>query len=145
MLYFAYGSNMDPTQLRERVGEVGRGVTGILNRYELRFNKRSVHDEYGRANLIVDPRATTEGVLFELTDEQFTQMDRKEGSGYQRHDIAVQVGGNTRKAQTYFATAEFVVDGLHPSNEYLGHILDGAHEHRLSEAYIEKIRILALL
>ena len=108
MLYFAYGSNMDSVRLRERIGEVNDGIIGILNGYELRFNKRSVKDEYGRANLIAEPNAITEGVIFELTDEQFALMDRREGNGYRRHSVSVRIGSNTREAQTYLATTEFI-------------------------------------
>lgn len=143
MLYFAYGSNMDLEQLRERIGEVKDGAPAILNGYELRFNKRSVKDEYGRANLIIEPDVITEGVIFELTKKQFTQMDRREGEGYQRRDISVQVAGDVREAQTYFAVADFIADGLRPSNEYLVHILDGAREHLLSNSYMEKIKTIA--
>lgn len=137
MLYFAYGSNMDSVRLRERIGEVNDGIIGILNGYELRFNKRSVKDEYGRANLIAEPNAITEGVIFELTDEQFALMDRREGNGYRRHSVSVRIGSNTREAQTYLATTEFITEGLSPSEKYLRHILDGAQAHGLSELYIK--------
>jgi len=144
MLYFAYGSNMDFAQLQERVGDVKDGVVGILNGYELRFNKRSVKDEYGRANLVAVSDAITEGVFFELTDEQFAEMDRREGKGYKRHDVLVQIGSDAREAQTYFSTADFVADGLYPSDEYLEHILEGARQHNLSQVYIAKIKTLAI-
>ena len=135
---------MDLEQLRDRMGEVGNGRVATLNDYELSFNKLSVHDEYGRANLVDSPSSKAEGVVFDLTDEQFTKMDRKEGKGYKRVDVLVQVDNDTHEAQTYIATAEFIVDGLQPSDEYLERIIGGAREHGLSEAYVAKIETLAL-
>ena len=41
MNYFAYGSNMNFNQMKERVGCYPNPVTDKLNGYELKFNKKA--------------------------------------------------------------------------------------------------------
>lgn len=59
-LYFAYGSNMDPGRMCERVGRVPEGRRACLRDHELRFNKRG-QDGKGKANVVPQSGGTVWG------------------------------------------------------------------------------------
>lgn len=142
VLYFAYGSNMDADRLQKRVGKTGEGVRCTLEGYELRFNKRNFRDYDGRANIVEVPGAVMEGVLFEMSTEQFAALDGNE-SGYVHLPVSVVRGGTRVEAQAYIATPAYLFGDHAPSEGYLAHIVQGARAHGLSEAYIEDIRAKA--
>lgn len=60
--YFAYGSNMDPAQMRLRVDDFTNRVWGVLNGYALSFNKRamgkSAKEGEGKGNVACGPRGS---------------------------------------------------------------------------------------
>lgn len=72
-LYFAYGSNLDPTQMERRCpGAVARGVA-VLNGWGFRIGERGV------ATIVARPDESTWGGLWAVTDAHLDALDRAEG------------------------------------------------------------------
>lgn len=72
-LYFAYGSNMDPRQMRVRCPDAVRLGCATLAGHRFLINRRGV------ATLERDRRASASGVLWELTPACEVSLDRHEG------------------------------------------------------------------
>lgn len=135
-LYFAYGSNMDFRQL------TGRGVSfeliglGILEDYELKFNKiASKRSGAGYANIVKQKGCRVEGLLFLIANIE--QLDRFEGypTHYKKEILKIQHSNNVVDATVYVATTDWVSDNLKPERVYLNRLL--AAKGFLSEAYFD--------
>lgn len=129
MLYFAYGSNMNPERMRQR-GLVVRHAEGArLPGFELLFDKHAAdHLGTGHANVVRRTGSVVEGVLYELADEQeILKMDPFERApvNYSRDRLEVQTAGGSAWTWIYFANPAVRRAGLRPSRSYLDHLLAG--------------------
>jgi gamma-glutamylcyclotransferase len=140
MHYFAYGSNLDTDQLRERVGTFGTIGKAVLGGYRLEFNKRSKCDGSAKANLASDSGTRVEGVVFELDEPQMKKLDVAE-KGY--HRVVVSLEGAAQEAVTYIANDDMIDDDLLPTRDYLDMIIKGAERFGLSEFYRKNIAAFA--
>ncbi len=135
--YFAYGSNMNPDRMRARNMAFSHYEWGVLEGYQLMFNKRSVIVEgHAAANVVMAYDAEVEGVLYHLDDESGIQkMDPFEGypKGYTREPLPVQTRSGEYDAWVYQATPEYIVHDRKPARWYLEHLLSASH--LLSETY----------
>lgn len=141
--YFAYASNMNRAQMRSRAGELLEDRPARLENYELVFNKK-VRGGTANANIRPAQGQAVEGVLYKINESAFRTLDRAEGAPehYRRIEVNVRdTNGQTVAAQAYIASK--VEKGLRPASHYLKTILDGAAEHNLPAAYIEKIQAVA--
>lgn len=78
-VYFAYGSNIDDNQVKNRTpGAVFMG-RGILHGYKLTFCSHSVRWGGGVANIEKDPGSTVYGVLWGFSKLHLSMMDVYEG------------------------------------------------------------------
>ena len=145
MYYFAYGSNMDSAQLKKRVGLVPLGTKAYLDGHKIIFNKTSIRDSYGRANISESVNSKIEGVIFELTENQFDSLDKWE-PGYKRISVKVEEDGSSViiDAITYVALPAYIDNRLYPSAKYLEPILRGATDYGLSPEYVERAILSAL-
>jgi len=143
--YFAYGSNMNPARVAARglrtVGIRGAALTG----YRLVFDKSaSDHPRSAHANLLPDPTAAVEGVLYALADSQeIEKMDPFERTpiNYRRERVVVDADGERVVAWTYFANPAVRRAGLQPTRDYLAHLLAGRAY--LSAAYVARLEAVA--
>lgn len=129
MLYFAYGSNMNPARVQQRGLAVTSMGGAVLADLMLAFNKQSRdHAGNGHANIVYAPGRRVEGVLYELADlGQITRMDRFEHApvNYSRERVVVWTADGPRTAWTYFANPAVISSGLKPTRAYLSHLLAG--------------------
>ena len=141
MYYFAYGSNMDPERMRERLGRLPERKAASLAGWILKFNKiASRNPREGYANIMQQNGAVTEGILYDITDAETGKLDVKEGypDHYNKVALQVRLGNDTEvRAMTYVAQHDKVNDSLKPSRDYLRHLL--ADMEFLSEGYIRKL------
>lgn len=138
--YFAYGSNMNGAQLRQRAGEPLVEKIARLDNYELNFDKVA-RGGSGTGNIVTAKGQVVHGVLYRLTEEQLKKLDRFEGvpEHYRRSEVnVVDEEGNKVSAQVYLARK--VRRGLKPDRVYLQRILQGAEEHRLPAEYLEQLK-----
>lgn len=139
--YFAYGSNMSLSRLRERAPSAQRIGTCILRAHDLRFHKVS-RDRSAKCDAFYtdDPADYIVGVLFEMYPGEKTYLDIAEGlgHGYDEKRVIVEDDYGARiSAMTYYA---LVIDAtLKPYSWYKNHVLVGAKESSLPETYIHRI------
>ena len=141
MLCFSYGSNMLRSRLSDRVGLFKRLGAAYLTGYTLRFNKKSTgRKSYGSGKCNVshtgNPDDRVWGALDCLTEEQFKELDRREGCDYRR--VPVRVTFDVRKVEAclYVAKPEAVKPNLQPLGWYKRYVLEGAQELKLPSDYI---------
>lgn len=139
MFYFAYGSNMDVCQTKNRVGNIKIIGKAILDGYSLKFNKRSSNGS-GKANIVVDENSKVEGVVFEFTESQFEMMDCFEKGYHRIKPIDVLIDGTSVRVATYIADPEMIGNNLLPTKDYLKTIKDAAKMFGLSDSYQEYLK-----
>jgi len=150
--YFAYGSNMNFDQMKQRVGSLrDQPRHATLPGYQLVFNKLSKKRRHNVANIVHTGNNSdvVEGGLFYLTKAQLEQLDKKEGlvkadgtrldtdpkyEGYYR--VLVKLHNNLN-VYTYIAT--FINPEKVPSIKYVKLFLDGWTNNIISKAYFEEL------
>jgi gamma-glutamylcyclotransferase len=146
MLCFAYGSNMDCSQMRERCPSASFFCVAKLNGYRLAFSRRSVKRGCGVADVLRsdDAQAHVWGVVYAITSpEDIERLDRLEGvhsGAYVRKDSETVYPRDTKQPLTvsiYVANAE--PSPPLPSTEYKNLILGGATFWKLPEDYIASL------
>lgn len=129
MKYFAYGSNMDSQRMKDRKVNFSKRELAIIKNYELCFNKQaSRNPNEGYANLVPEKDKITEGVLYEINDEDIEKLDKFEGypNHYDKKTIKVKMeNGDEVDALVYIAQADKIKDDLKPTKEYLNHLKEG--------------------
>jgi gamma-glutamylcyclotransferase (GGCT)/AIG2-like uncharacterized protein YtfP len=120
MLYFAYGSNMDPDLIARRVPGAELVGPGRLDGFRLEFNVYSTEWEGGAANLELDENAHTWGVLWDVPDDQFGGLDAFQGhpTFFRREDVSVEGPEGSVIAWTY-RVAHQAGSYVRPTDEYL--------------------------
>ncbi len=136
MRYAAYGSNLHPLRLSERIASAELVTTGFLAGRSLHFHKRS-QDGSGKCNIMTG----SEGVhvaIFDISTEDKTMLDKIEGvgQGYLKVELDVPDVG---LCASYEAAATHIDDSLLPYDWYRELVLLGARAHRFPEAYIDAI------
>jgi gamma-glutamylcyclotransferase (GGCT)/AIG2-like uncharacterized protein YtfP len=134
--YFAYGSNMLLSQMKERCPDskfVGRAY--ILG-YKFVYDGYSKSRNCAVANIVEVDNSIVLGGLYKISEKDLKSLDRFEGypSSYNRKIIKV-ILDNKREVDgyTYFRVGEPL--GL-PTDEYRDLIKKGAYDCNLPEDYI---------
>lgn len=143
--YFAYGSNMQSATLRGRRGvEYRRAIAAQLSGWQLVFDKPGLAGT-GEAYATIVPaaRATTYGVLFQVTPEDMTHIDLTEGvliGAYRRVEV-IATALHTRTRRAAFTLAS---DRRHPTarptTRYMNLVIEGAVEHGLPARHVDFLR-----
>ena len=143
--YLAYGSNLHPMRLLERVPSAQLiGSTEIAG-YELAFHKQS-KDGSGKCNLFQSDGANRSifGAVYRIDATEKPALDRAEGNGFGYLDAQVSVSsdGNTHTCFTYFAQQSYIVGHLKPYHWYKEMVLVGAEFLKYPQGYIETLRAI---
>jgi gamma-glutamylcyclotransferase len=145
LLYFAYGSNMSIRRLRQRLPAATAVMPVSVPGYEIVFHKRGRLDDSGKCGLLQRPGAdaVAHGVLYEILFSDLLLLDTIEGlgNGYERCQISLDLPElGPVLAFSYLATN--LDSRLQPFHWYKQHVLTGAREHNLPQAYIQRIEAL---
>ena len=119
--YLAYGSNLHPIRLMERVPSAELvGITEIGG-FELAFHKKS-NDGSGKCNLfeIDENNRSVFAAVYQIDETEKLALDRAEGkgSGYLDTQVSVNINGNTHTCFTYLAQQSHIFDHLNPYHWY---------------------------
>jgi gamma-glutamylcyclotransferase (GGCT)/AIG2-like uncharacterized protein YtfP len=148
MLYFAYGSNLDPEQMRSRCPESSVVGLAALRNYRLIFPLPS--ERWGGGVSSVQPAhgQVVWGALYELTDGDMASLDGWEGfraagdqhNLYDREQVSVDLvraddGSFPRRVRAWIYVAR-PSNPTPPSRRYLDALLRGARHHRLPDDYV---------
>ena len=150
MLYFAYGSNMDPDQMKCRCPSAEFKCRAKLPEHRLAFTRKSSNRGCGVADVVPDEDKDVWGVVYEIDEQDVACLDRCEGyrPGRPEHQNAyvrqarkvLQEGEPKRPLEvlTYFANPQ--PDPPRPSDEYMQTIIRGARHWGLPNEYVRKLQ-----
>lgn len=137
--YLAYGSNLHPLRLQQRVPSARPLARVELRGWALRFHKRG-RDGSAKCNVIEahDPGARVHGVLYDMLADQRALLDRVEdlGRGYRLKRLNLAAQG---EIFFYVANPGHIDEGLLPFSWYKAYVVEGARFFGLPEAYIRSI------
>lgn len=133
--YFAYGSNMLPERLLERIGKYHTAFPVSLSDHRFTYNKKSI-DGTAKANIEPNEDTAVHGVCFEIDDDDFAILQKFEG-GYDRRNVSVasREGKNT-KAVTYISSSTDTTRVA--SDDYKRLVLRGANHWALDNSYVQE-------
>lgn len=142
LYYFAYGSNLHPLRLKQRVPSAR--LVGVVkhSRYSLCFHKKSI-DGSVKCNLLNTGNASDfiYGAIYTIKAEHKKDLDKFEGKGfgYEDKQIQLQYGGREYTCFTYLAQSSYIVDELKPYHWYKQLVILGARYLQFPELYISAI------
>ena len=143
-LYAAYGSNLDPGQMRERCPHSPGAGCGWLRGWRLTFGGEELGWEGALATLVpAEDGAGTDGVfvaLYDLTEADERALDAWEGADsglYRRVHLRVHTLSGDVVAYAYVLDA---FEGGLPSARHLGAIADGAEAAGAPDDYLRELR-----
>lgn len=133
--YFAYGSNMDMDQMRDRCPDSRPTANARLDSFRIIINSRGV------ATIVKDDSSTVHGMLWQLSPPDEDNLDYYEGVKYglySKEYFRVQAeGGEDGEALIYIASDR--VEG-EPGGGYMRRILEAAQDRGLPAVYIAELR-----
>lgn len=134
--YFAYGSNILHERLKNRVEtfteKLEPGIPYTLENYSLIFNVGGFAGNYAFANIIPNPGLKVEGLLYDLTPEQFDTLDRYE-TLYEKYFFPI---NETTIGCVYIGKNRNISrKACRPSLDYLNTIINGCKQANLTETY----------
>ena len=136
MIYFAYGSNMDPEQMQARCPNYQVIGIGKLPNYTLAFTRWSRSWNSGVADILPERGKQVYGALYDLNLDDLKRMDKFADfpNSYVRQDIMVEYEREFLPALTYVAIRQGV---FLPSAAYLRKMIQGAEARKIPESYIQ--------
>ena len=139
-LYAAYGSNMDPSQMRERCPHSPGAGTGWVEGWRLTFGGEDLGWEGSLATIVEAPGEHVYVSLYDLTTHDEKVLDAWEGAD----------NGLYRKVRVRVATLEgdglawvYILDGFEgglPAARYLGVLADAAEAAGAPDDYVAELR-----
>lgn len=145
-LYFAYGSNLDWEQMRERCPSARFVCVAMLKDHRFAISRYSTGRKCGVASAIADDGHDVWGVAYDIDDRDWGGLDVCEGfrpgrpegeNAYVRRERHVFDGGDEKRplrVLIYLANPE--PNPPPPSRCYMHQIIMGAKQWRLPEGYV---------
>jgi hypothetical protein len=141
--YLAYGSNLHPQRLRERVPSCEILETVNITGYLLKFHKRS-HDGSGKCNIhhTGNQNDYVPGVIYEISATEKVLLDQYEGVGNGYDVVEIDILGSEclHNVFAYIANPSHIDDSLQPYDWYRDLVLQGSLYHDMPEWHINFIR-----
>jgi hypothetical protein len=150
MLYFSYGSNMDPSQIRRRCPSARFVTVALLPDHALTFPIRSPRRRCAAAGIVPAKGKSVWGVVFRITaSRDITALDQAEGyrfpgsrkNRYRRVSCIVyadQIPSKPVQVYTYLARSDRYTPL--PCLDYLNQMRRGAADWGLPDFYREFLR-----
>lgn len=130
-LYFAYGSNLDPEQMRARCTSARPVTLATLPRHQLIFRGSSAHWGGAVASVRRAKQGAVRGVVYAMRSSDLRELDRFEGHPfyYERYLRTVVDDHGTRwQAHVYVLPVSRAPVGA-PAERYLRVIADAYRRH----------------
>lgn len=154
MLYFAYGSNMDWLQIKNRCPSAQFVRKALLKGYDFGFTRKSKNRDCGVMDIVKADGEQVWGVVYQIDELDVRKLDQSEGyapgrvkNAYQRIECIVYEDGDLEKpitAMTY-EVVEKAAATILPNQEYKALIVNGADYWRLPEDYINQLRLIVTI
>lgn len=129
--YFAYGSNMDSSQMAKRC----KGAIFVCN--AVLKNQKFVLDSAGKASVIPDNNSYVEGTVWILNEDDEKRLDSYEGVPlyYSKKEMIVNCDDISKHMLVYTSNRDITNEAI--DYEYIHKIFDAAIDKKLSDDYIE--------
>ena len=132
MYYFAYASNLNKKQMRERVPESKPMFVATLPNYKLVFTGWSRRWRGGYATIMLSRDDKVLGAIYEVSEKDLRRLDSYEDCprSYNRINVTVfDEDGNAVRTVTYIRAGR--LEETQPSKEYLAAIQQGYRDWEL--------------
>jgi len=131
MLYFAFGSNLDPDQMLARCPSAVMGTCAVLFDHALVFAGHSSRWGGGVASVIRAERRRVQGVIYTISREDMASLDRIEGVPYAYSRVErVVVDKHSRRRRVHiYVQPEDGLERRLPGLEYFDVILRAYREY----------------
>ena len=142
MYYFAYGSNMNWTQMQGRCPSSHFVSIGRLINYHFGITRHSRLRDCGTANVYPILGAAVWGILYDIDEPDLVVLDGFE-DGYRRETLPVLAAAKNNEpfdALVYVAAVER--DVPLPNTEYKRLMVEGARHWGLPAAYLNMLQAL---
>jgi gamma-glutamylcyclotransferase len=143
-LYFAYGSNLNWNQMKERCPQSRFIAIAYYPNHILSFTRQSVSERWGKgswvADMVFSPGDRVWGVVYELSEPDLINLDKCEGINLERGYLRQEIVVHTKEEERIVAWSYFVKNKTgrgSPSDKYLKVVLAGARFHSLPEDYLD--------
>ena len=141
LYYFAYGSNLHPLRLQQRVPSCQALGIATLDQHQLRWHKRG-GDGSGKCDAFFtgEEHDRLIGVVYSLVYEEKILLDQAEGlgNGYYLATATLQVAEQSVDTFFYQAEEAHIDHSLRPYDWYHQLVLQGSRIHDLPDSYVEQ-------
>lgn len=150
-LYFAYGSNMDWAQMRDRCPSTKFVGRGRLPDHRLAFTYRSSRRGCGVADILSEKGAQVWGAVYDVSDPDLENLDLHEGyqpgsgsGSYLRIEVNVELDVDPPETLKVLAYKVRSPETIHvpPNENYKSLLVAGAKHWQLPEAYIQQLQAI---
>lgn len=150
MLYFAYGSNMDWDQMKERCPSARFVGVAELRDHRLAFTRRSVKRGCGVCDAVSHSGKVMWGAVFEIDEVDVGRLDMQEGyqpgrakNSYWRRECHVFLDGDNTQPMavvSYFGDPQD--NPPLPNSKYKNLLVLGARRWQLPDAYVKQLEAI---
>jgi len=151
MIYFAYGSNLDWSQMKKRCPSACFVGKAVLNGYRFGFTRRSKNRGCGVMDIVKEDHRQVWGVVYQIDELDLGKLDKSEGydpgrakNAYQRIECVVYENGDANRpitAMTY-EVVEKAITTILPDQAYKALIVNGAAYWRLPADYLNELKVV---
>ena len=151
MLYFAYGSNLDYSQMKNRCPSARFVGKAILKEYDFDFTRMSTNRGCGVMDIVKADGEKVWGVVHQIDELEVGRLDQSEGyapgrtkNAYRRIECVVYEDGVANRpitAMTY-EVVEKASATIPPDQAYKELIVNGADYWHLPEDYINRLKLI---
>jgi hypothetical protein len=145
LYYFAYGSNLHPVRLLERVPSAQLVGVIELSQHSLAFQKRG-RDGSSKCNLVRTGQESdgAYGAIYQIDSAHKQTLDCFEGNGNGYHDsqLTVELHGQEYRCFTYFAQQSYIENDLMPYHWYKDLVVLGAKHLQFPDVYVRSIELI---
>lgn len=151
MLYFAYGSNLDYSQMKNRCPSARFVGKALLNGYDFDFTRKSTTRGCGVMDIVKADGEQVWGVVYQIDELDVGKLDQSEGyapgrikNAYRRIECMVYEDGDANRPITAMAyeVVEKAPATILPHQAYKALIVNGADYWHLPEDYISRLRLI---
>lgn len=139
ILYAAYGSNLHPIRLTERIPSTRLLGTSFVPGWSLQFHKRS-KDGSGKCNLL-RPGDGVHIAVYAMRKMGKQELDEIEGLGKGYEDASIDVPGFGR-CSTYLGSTSHICNDLAPFDWYKEMVLLGCRKLAFPDGYVSMIEVV---
>ena len=150
MLYFAYGSNLDFSKMRDRCPSAICVCVAKLEKHRLAFT-HECRDRHGVADIVPDNNHEVWGAVYRIDDLDVGKLDMAEGycpgrqkNSYERRETRVYRNGDRKEPLTIstYTVVKKASQEIKTCSDYKDHILNGARFWRLPPEYISALKTI---